>query len=103
MDARTGASLKLTILNPNGRIWTMSAGGGASVIYADTVCELAEKVKAAGGTSQGVKDLANYGEYSGAPSEELTYEYSKTILNLMTTGELHPDGKIYIFNRFLLC
>ncbi|RTG90221.1 ATP citrate (pro-S)-lyase [Schistosoma bovis] len=96
LDARTGASLKLTILNPNGRIWTMSAGGGASVIYADTVCELAEKVKAAGGTSQGVKDLANYGEYSGAPSEELTYEYSKTILTLMTTGELHPDGKVLL-------
>jgi succinyl-CoA synthetase beta subunit len=24
-------------LNPKGRIWTMVAGGGASVIYADTV------------------------------------------------------------------
>jgi len=34
---QTGASLKLTILNPKGRIWTMVAGGGASVIYADTV------------------------------------------------------------------
>lgn len=34
---QTGASLKLTILNPAGRIWTMVAGGGASVIYADTV------------------------------------------------------------------
>ena len=35
MDAKTGASLKLTILNPNGRIWTLVAGGGASVVYAD--------------------------------------------------------------------
>jgi ATP-citrate lyase beta-subunit len=26
-DAKSGASLKLTILNPNGRIWTMVAGG----------------------------------------------------------------------------
>lgn len=34
---QTGASLKLTILNPAGHIWTMVAGGGASVIYADTV------------------------------------------------------------------
>ena len=34
---QTGASLKLTILNPKGRIWTMVAGGGASVIYSDTV------------------------------------------------------------------
>ena len=35
-----GASLKLSILNPRGRIWTMVAGGGASVIYADTVADL---------------------------------------------------------------
>ena len=33
LDAKSGASLKLTVLNPNGRIWTMVAGGGASVIY----------------------------------------------------------------------
>lgn len=34
---QTSASLKFTVLNPKGRIWTMVAGGGASVIYADTV------------------------------------------------------------------
>lgn len=33
LDAKSGASLKLTILNPRGRIWTMVAGGGASVVY----------------------------------------------------------------------
>ena len=33
LDAKTGASLKLTILNHKGRIWTMVAGGGASVVY----------------------------------------------------------------------
>lgn len=33
LDAKTGASLKLTILNKDGRIWTMVAGGGASVAY----------------------------------------------------------------------
>ncbi|GFP98815.1 ATP-citrate synthase alpha chain protein 1 [Phtheirospermum japonicum] len=36
LDEKTSASLKLTVLNPKGRIWTMVAGGGASVIYADT-------------------------------------------------------------------
>ena len=85
LDAKSGASLKLTILNKSGRIWTMVAGGGASVIYADTICQL-------GGTSE----LANYGEYSGAPSEQQTYEYAKTILHLMTTSAKHPDGKILI-------
>lgn len=33
LDAKSGASLKLTLLNPKGRIWTMVAGGGASVVY----------------------------------------------------------------------
>ena len=84
LDAKSGASLKLTILNKQGRIWTMVAGGGASVIYADTICQLG-----------GMNELANYGEYSGAPSEQQTYEYAKTILSLMTSSK-HPDGKILI-------
>ena len=33
LDAKSGASLKLTLLNPRGRIWTMVAGGGSSVVY----------------------------------------------------------------------
>eukprot|EP00730_Choanoeca_flexa_P001355 TRINITY_DN10599_c0_g1_i1.p1 TRINITY_DN10599_c0_g1~~TRINITY_DN10599_c0_g1_i1.p1 ORF type:complete len:1084 (+),score=357.09 TRINITY_DN10599_c0_g1_i1:95-3346(+) len=84
LDAKSGASLKLTILNPEGRIWTMVAGGGASVVYSDTICDLG-----------GADELANYGEYSGAPSESQTFEYAKTLLGLMTK-EAHPDGKILI-------
>uniref|UniRef100_A0A182PCH9 ATP-citrate synthase n=1 Tax=Anopheles epiroticus TaxID=199890 RepID=A0A182PCH9_9DIPT len=85
LDAKSGASLKLTILNRNGRIWTMVAGGGASVIYSDTICDLG-----------GASELANYGEYSGAPSEQQTYEYAKTILSLMTSSPKHPEGKVLI-------
>lgn len=84
LDAKSGASLKLTLLNPKGRIWTMVAGGGASVIYSDTICDLG-----------GANELANYGEYSGAPSEQQTYEYAKTLLSLMTK-EKHDDGKVLI-------
>ncbi|XP_037075234.1 LOW QUALITY PROTEIN: ATP-citrate synthase-like [Pollicipes pollicipes] len=84
LDSKSGSSLKLTILNKSGRIWTMVAGGGASVIYADTICELG-----------GATELANYGEYSGAPTEGQTYDYARTILGLMT-DEPHPDGKILI-------
>jgi len=81
LDAKTGASLKLTILNPKGRVWTMVAGGGASVIYADTIVDL------------GFRDeLANYGEYSGNPSTESTYQYAKTIIELMTK-EKAPKGQ----------
>ena len=83
-DSKSGASLKLTILNPKGRIWTMVAGGGASVVYADTIADLA-----------GVEDLANYGEYSGGPTTGETEFYAETIFDLMTR---HPDerGKILI-------
>ncbi|XP_026676432.1 ATP-citrate synthase [Diaphorina citri] len=84
LDSKSGASLKLTILNKKGRIWTMVAGGGASVVYSDTICDLG-----------GASELANYGEYSGAPSEQQTYEYAKTILSLMTQ-EKHPQGKVLI-------
>lgn len=62
----------------------MVAGGGASVVYSDTVCEMG-----------GATELANYGEYSGAPSEQQTYEYAKTILSLMTKQK-HPQGKVLI-------
>ncbi|HLN89316.1 MAG TPA: ATP citrate lyase citrate-binding domain-containing protein [Candidatus Binatia bacterium] len=81
LDSKTGASLKLTVLNPEGRVWTMVAGGGASVIYADTITDLGYMC-----------ELANYGEYSGDPSEEFTYLYAKTILDLMTR-KLNPKGK----------
>ena len=73
LDEKSGASLKLTVLNPKGRVWTMVAGGGASVIYTDTIVDL------------GLRDeLANYGEYSGNPTTEETYAYAKTILDLIT-------------------
>eukprot|EP00002_Diphylleia_rotans_P006483 TRINITY_DN15841_c0_g1_i1.p1 TRINITY_DN15841_c0_g1~~TRINITY_DN15841_c0_g1_i1.p1 ORF type:complete len:1117 (+),score=231.56 TRINITY_DN15841_c0_g1_i1:73-3423(+) len=84
LDSKTGASLKLSILNPKGRIWTMVAGGGASVIYTDTISDLGA-----------ADDLANYGEYSGAPSEAMTYQYARTILDLMTRFP-DPRGKILI-------
>lgn len=93
--------MKLTVLNPKGRVWTMVAGGGASVIYrlvidcvklpfieslicSDTICDMGFAA-----------ELANYGEYSGAPSEQQTYEYAKTVLSLMTK-EKNPNGKILI-------
>jgi ATP-citrate lyase beta-subunit len=81
LDEKTGASLKLTLLNPSGRVWNLVAGGGASVIYADTVVDLGY-----------ASDLANYGEYSGNPTTDLTYEYTKTVLDLMTRTP-DPQGR----------
>lgn len=53
----------------------------SSLSTSDTICDLG-----------GVDELANYGEYSGAPSEQQTYDYAKTILSLMTR-EKHLDGE----------
>merc|ERR1719375_2559052 len=84
LDAKTGASLKLTVLNPHGNVWTMVAGGGASVVFADTVCDYGYG-----------HELANYGEYSGAPTTEETYLYAKTLFSLMTRHK--RDDKKYLF------
>ena len=73
LDARTGASLKFVLLNPGGHIWTMVAGGGASIIYADAATELADP-----------RELANYGEWSGNPSADEMEAYAGNILALMT-------------------
>ena len=86
LDERTGASLKLTVLNPKGRVWNLVAGGGASVIFADTVADLGF-----------AEELAIYGEYSGDPSKELTYAYTKTMIDLMTR-EKDSQGR----SKFLL-
>ncbi|KAH8102341.1 hypothetical protein DFH11DRAFT_1552652 [Phellopilus nigrolimitatus] len=73
LDGSTGASLKLTVLNPEGRVWAwflrliQTLGGGASVVYSDAI--------AAHGFSH---ELASYGEYSGALTEG--HEYTKTII-----------------------
>lgn len=42
------------------------------------------------------EELANYGEYSGDPNEDMTYEYAKTIISLMTSGEALDGGKVLI-------
>lgn len=83
MDAKTGASLKLTILNATGRVWTLVAGGGASVVYADAIA-----------SAGFAGELANYGEYSGAPTETQTFHYARTVLDLMLRAPQHPEGKV---------
>ena len=57
----------------------LCAGGGASVIYADTVGDLGW-----------AEELGNYAEYSGGPSSAETYHYAKTLLDAATAlpGEL---------------
>jgi len=72
LDTKSSASFKLDILEPNGSIFLLLSGGGASVLIADEIY------------NQGYgKQLANYGEYSGNPNTEETYIYTKSVLQLL--------------------
>lgn len=72
LDSETGASLKFRILNPDGRIWLLTSGGGASVIIADTLADLGF-----------ASEIGNYGECSGNPDRENTKAYTATLLSTM--------------------
>ncbi|KKU89193.1 MAG: ATP-citrate synthase [Microgenomates group bacterium GW2011_GWF2_47_9] len=69
LDATTPASLKFRSLNQNGSIWLLLSGGGASLVLADEATDLGYG-----------KELGNYGEYSGAPSDDDTYAYTSLVL-----------------------
>lgn len=72
LDANSPASLKLSVLEPDGGIFLLLSGGGASVVVADEI------------HNQGFgKQLANYGEYSGNPNADETYEYTRQLLSLL--------------------
>ena len=68
LDNSSGASLKFKILNPNGNILTLIAGGGASVLFTDAIVN-----------SGLAKNLFNYGEYSGNPSKDEVFQYVNLI------------------------
>lgn len=69
LDNNTPASLKYRLINKDGAIWMLLSGGGASLVLADEVADLGFGQK-----------LGNYGEYSGNPTTEDTYLYTKVIL-----------------------
>ena len=72
LAAKSQAAFSLEVLNPNGSIFMMLSGGGASIVLADEV------------NNQGYgNQLANYGEYSGNPNAEETYLYARSVLSLL--------------------
>lgn len=72
LDAGSPASFNLSVLNPDGSVFLLLSGGGASVVVADEVHNLGLG-----------KELANYGEYSGNPNTDETYLYTSQVLKLM--------------------
>jgi succinyl-CoA synthetase beta subunit len=72
LAASSQSSFNLQVLNPNGQVFLLLSGGGASVTLADEVY------------NQGFgAELANYGEYSGNPTADETYLYATQILHLL--------------------
>jgi succinyl-CoA synthetase beta subunit len=72
LQRTTPASLKLSVINPNGSLFLLLSGGGGSIVIADEA-EL-----------EGAGDLiGNYGEYSGGPTRQETYLYAKEVIALM--------------------
>ncbi len=84
LNANSPASFSLSVLNPDGSIFLLLSGGGASVVVADEVYNrgLGEK-------------LSNYGEYSGNPNAEETYLYTKTVLGLVLASKA-PKKVVFI-------
>lgn len=72
LAATTPAALSLKVLNKDGGLFLLLSGGGGSIVIADEVA------------ARGAGDLlGNYGEYSGGPTREETYLYSKEVIKLM--------------------
>ena len=63
------AAFSFRLLNPNGALWLLLSGGGASITIAD---EAANRGKA--------DVIGNYGEYSGGPTREETQLYTEAVL-----------------------
>lgn len=72
LSSKSQASFKFVPLNPDGSIFVLLSGGGASIVIADEVANLGYG-----------KELANYGEYSGNPNAEETYIYTKNLLKFL--------------------
>ena len=64
------AAFTFRVLNPDGALWLLLSGGGASITIAD---EASNQQKA--------HLVGNYGEYSGGPTTEESYLYTRNVLD----------------------
>lgn len=76
LQKTTPASLKLSVLNEDGSLFFLLSSGGGSIVIAD---EAALRGKGS--------EIGNYGEYSGGPTREETYLYSKEVLALLLASK----------------
>ncbi|MBF0586243.1 acetate--CoA ligase family protein [Prosthecochloris sp. N3] len=83
IDSRIKGSVKFVEV-PGGEVALLTAGGGASVFYADAVV-------ARGGT------IANYAEYSGAPADWAVEALTETLCQLPNIKHIIVGGAIANF------
>ena len=72
LNNQSQAAFSFTLLNPEGLLWVLLSGGGASITIADEAYNM-----------DFGKELANYGEYSGNPNDDETYEYTCSLIDSM--------------------
>jgi ATP-citrate lyase beta-subunit len=76
---KSPASFKLNAMNPDGSIFLLLSGGGASIVVAEEIY------------NQGLGEkLANYGEYSGNPNAEETAVYAQAVIELLLASDASP-------------
>lgn len=69
LKEKSPASFSFEVLNPDGSLFLLLSGGGASLVTADEVYQQGKG-----------KELANYGEYSGSPTQDETYIYTQNVI-----------------------
>jgi ATP-citrate lyase beta-subunit len=76
MNQNSPAAFSFRVLNPDGALWLLLSGGGASITIADEAM------------NRGKADLiGNYGEYSGGPTTEESYLYTKQVIEQLLRSE----------------
>lgn len=76
INSTSNATFTLSVFDSNAPIFTILSGGGASLVFIDELVNL------------GLKDkIANYSEYSGAPSVDETCVFVTEILKILFKSE----------------
>lgn len=84
LNAQSPASFNLTVLNPNGSLFLLLSGGGASIVIADEIY------------NHGFgKEIANYGEYSGNPTRDETHTYAREFFDLVFASTAY-EKRVFI-------
>tara|TARA_B100002051_G_scaffold276771_2_gene327804 strand:- start:1748 stop:2905 length:1158 start_codon:yes stop_codon:yes gene_type:complete len=75
LDDESSATFSLTMFDKDAAIFTLLSGGGASLVTIDELVSVGLQ-----------KDIANYGEYSGAPTTDETARYTDALIKALLSS-----------------